>query len=549
VRALFVALLATVAGCYSPDPPSGTYLCGADGACPSGLLCECGQCVDQVGAAACSFEIAASNSARKLDVEEHERFKIDVRALKQDGSPANGFAGSVTLSSTWGDVCVGTAGCLGAPDKVTLAGGVASGVEVQLNRETISPQTAILRAEFAAAVGTSGKLQINVAAPTFMRGSAPLVPPLETDYERTGLKLTVLPRVKFGSAAVFAGAPSVIKQADGWRMYFSGGGLISDAGPTGDKITAGTSVASSTDGKRFMPPTAPLFEIALDSESAVGSASALATSSGVSVFFGRAPAFPRGATATPIGFTMLARLRAAAPEGPFAVADAVPGITTGVGPMGCTTGCALDAPHVLFDPNAALYGGGSAAQLMFFSSVQREKNANGDEVLSIAIVRATSLDGESFEVDPSPVLKSTADEFVIYSPRVVVDGSVYKMFYSTVAFNVMQPLADLTDPCSASYHVGYATSTDGLFWVRSPRNAETALVLAIDPAAKGPVFDIDDTVGAWEQGGSILVGSVVPVDGADPSSGLALYYSPYARVGPAGFQRCYPNGIGRADRR
>ena len=47
-------------GCYAPSPPSGAYLCAADGTCPSGQHCVCGLCVNHDGDAACGFSVDAT---------------------------------------------------------------------------------------------------------------------------------------------------------------------------------------------------------------------------------------------------------------------------------------------------------------------------------------------------------------------------------------------------------------------------------------------------------------------------------------------------------
>lgn len=533
-----LALAVALAGCYAPDPPSGSFLCSADQACPDGLACACGQCVSDPSLAACAFAITSSKDPRQLAVEEHERFPITIQAFNAAGQPASQFQGEVKISSTWGDVCVGTGSCSGLPDRVALAGGVATDVQVQLNRETIPPQSAILRAEFAGNVGTSGKLRINVAPPVFARDAQPVVAPLQTDYSLS----KVTPQTTFGFAQVIAAAPAVVKVADGWRMYF--GGAIVKSMPGADDVHGAVGVAASTDGKAFTAPATPLFETVAGPTTSTGFVSALPTADDTRLFVGRGQAFPTGAAAAAFAFSTIARMRVTSTLGPFAFdADPVISIGASADPMTCSYCAGVDAPVVLADPNGALYGGGPNAQLMYFSSVQRTKDENGKDTISISVVRASSLDGEKFEVDPSPVLKSDRDEVIIYSPRVLLDGSVYKMFYSVVGFDITRPLTNLSDPCDAQYHVGYATSSDGYYWVRSPRNS---------PSTAGglpPVFDVDKTAGGWEAGGSILVSSVVAADGVDPSNGVALYYSPFLKIGPATQKTCAPNGIGRAVRR
>jgi hypothetical protein len=520
MRTLLVCALFATA-CYNPNALSGAYLCGAEDACPDGLTCECGQCVKSANQAACSFEITSpmatvgKRGLSTLTVEEHEQFPIAVQAYAKDGTPATGFAGTVRLSSTWGDLCVGTSGCVSLPDQITMQSGTASAT-VQLNRETIPPLSALLRAELAGNVGTSGKLRITVNAPTFMRDAAPVVAPL-----------TILPPTSFGFATLAMGAPSVIKSADGWHMFYFGVDVKKVMGK--DELHLAVGVADSTDGVNFAPGAMPLFEGAGSPETAIGIPSAYDDGEQVHVFVGRQQAFLDAAKTNPFAYATIASYSAASAAGPFTL-DTTPSVTTlGMNPD-CPYCSAVDVPMVIRDPNPSLSGGGPKAAIMFFSALQMSTTAT-----TVSVVRAGSADGVAYDVDPAPILQSTSSESIIYSPRVIVDGTIYKLFYSVTPLGTGDPTMTL-DPCTAPYHVGYATSSDGYFWVRSPTNT----------AAGGHVFDINHTAGQWDSGASILVSSVAPQDGVDPSSGLALYYSPFSRV--AGVA-CVPNGVGRAARR
>jgi hypothetical protein len=520
MRALVVCTL-LAAACYDPKAQSGAYLCGADAACPDGLSCECGQCVKSASEAACSFEITSSmaisgkRGAAALTVEEHQPFPISVQAYAKDGTPATGFSGTITLSSTWGDVCVGTGGCVGLPDKIAMQGGTASAT-AQLNRETIPPLSALLRAELAGNVGTSGKLRITVTAPIFARDAQPVVAPL-----------TIVPPTSYGFATLAMGAPSVIKSADGWHMFFFGADVKKVSGK--DEVHLAVGVANSTDGKSFTPTATPLFEAGGLPDNAIGIPSAYDDGEQVHVYIGRQQAFLDAAKTNPFAYATIASYTAASAAGPFTL-DMPPLVTT----LGMTPDCAycsaVDAPMVIRDPNPSLSGGGPKAAIMFFSALQMSAAAT-----TVSVVRAGATDGVSFDVDPAPILQSTNAESIIYSPRVIVDGTIFKLFYSVTPVGTGDPTMTL-DPCTAPYHVGYATSSDGYFWVRSPTNT----------AAGAHVFDLNRTVGQWDSNASILVSSVVPQDGVDPSSGLVLYYSPFARI--AGVA-CVPNGVGRAVRR
>src|SRR6185369_11772597 len=95
---------ATVGGCYNPTPPAGSYRCSAaDATCPSGQHCTCGLCVKSDDQAACAFGI---DSSLATAVDEHERFTISITAYRDEAmsAPADRFNGTVSLSSSWGDV-------------------------------------------------------------------------------------------------------------------------------------------------------------------------------------------------------------------------------------------------------------------------------------------------------------------------------------------------------------------------------------------------------------------------------------------------------------
>jgi hypothetical protein len=506
MRTLLLSML-LLGACYRPNAQSGAYLCGDNDACPDGLSCECGQCVQHPSQAACSFDISspmatASKVGLTLKVDEHQPFPISVAAYAKDGSPATGFSGTITLSSTWGDVCVGTDGCLGLPNQVSLQGGAGTAT-IQLNRETIPPQSVLLRAELAGNVGISNKLRITVTAPLFARDDKPIVPPI-----------TALPSTSFGYATQNLGGPSVIKTKSGWSMYF-----FARLGPS-DQPRSTIGVATSTDGKTFSPPNTPLYESDGTAATATGVPSAYDDGSATHVYVGRQ-------VKPPIGFSTISSLTASGsgtaaldPNAPVSLLDM---------PADCGFCTAVDVPQVVNDPNPSLNGGMPNATLMFFSALQ---SAITSSMNPVAVVRAYAPDGVNYTVDPAPILQSTRDESILYSPRVIVDGTTYKMFYSVTPAG-SGALADL-DPCGAPYHVGYATSSDGLYWVRSPTNT-----------GANHVLDVNTTAGAWDTGASVLVGSVVPVDGKDPSTGLMMYYSVFSRQ----VLTCVTNGIGRAVRR
>ena len=133
--------------------------------------------------------------------------------------------------------------------------------------------------------------------------------------------------------------------------------------------------------------------------------------------------------------------------------------------------------------------------------------------------------------EPAPILSSDlTGEAVLLAPRVIVDGTVFKMFYS---YARAQDIMDISNLCNSNNHVriGYATSSDGFYWIRSPSN---------------PAVEVGGT--GWDaDSNALIVGSVVPRDGISTSSGFALYYTTFRNV-PVLFNACLPSGIGRATR-
>jgi hypothetical protein len=490
LRALELAALA-LAGCYNPSPPGGSYRCStADQACPSGQHCTCGLCVKHDAEAACGFKVDAQSP---LNVVEHQAFSLTVTATQADGNGlASGFNGAVALASSWGDV---------TPASVTLSGGKAT-LQVSLNRETIAPQSAAITASFAAAKGKSGK--IYVAPPTFTRDPTPLIPPASL-------------AAPFGFANHFVAEADVEKTSDGYRMYFGGAGTMVQG-------TYAIGVATSTDGKTFTAKSAPVLvagDAAFDMVSIASPAVFEAADGYHLAFAGKA------AGSTPTDF-----------DGQIGVASSGDGLSLfGLGSKMPAIGyndCAycdagLSGPTVLRDPfGDPTVDGGSSGWLMFFSA----RKTVSPTVTSVALGRASSSDGIHFTAEPAPILSGDVfGEALLVSPKVLVDGTVFKMWY-TFAHAVDVPTGDLCD-VRVKVEIGYATSSDGFYWIRSPSNPVVSI--------GGSGWDMDSH--------ALLVTSVLPLDGIDPASGVQLFYAPIRRtlLPVLGFN-CLANGIGRATR-
>jgi hypothetical protein len=491
--------LILLVGCYAPATPSGAYRCSvSDSTCPTRQHCVCGLCVNQDGDAACGFSVNVSGAG--TGVAEHQRFPVTIQALQSNGTPAAGFDNTVTLSfvlpdgSQWGDV---------SPSTVQLKGGSAT-ADVTLNRETIPPQKPKLRVAFAGNQSDSSGIVVN--APQFMKDPMPIVAP-------------ATPMQPFGFAATFAAEPAVLHDSTGYRMYF--------VGLTTDK-QEGIGVATSADGKTFTAWPDPVFKPANGTWYS-GSVQ------GPAPFFSDA-----GVT---LAFTGTEVTLDPTPPGEIGVATSADGLTpftvgnNGQAVIRRTTmmhmadcdycGQGVDFANVVDDPDNPDCKKGST-RLMFFS---------GNTKASTAVIgRASSTDcGKTWVPEPAPVLQGElGGEALLVSPHVIKDGTVYKMWYSFA--RLADVLNTPTDFCDTPVHVGYATSSDGFYWVRSPTNV-----------MKPP---LSLTQNGWDAGiKGFLVGTALPSDGNDPANGIAVYYTTLRHVVPIDpTSQCVPNGIGRATR-
>ena len=142
-----------------------------------------------------------------------------------------------------------------------------------------------------------------------------------------------------------------------------------------------------------------------------------------------------------------------------------------IGPVVSRTDCAycdttVDFPTVIPDPP------GNGGYIMFFSA--GHALSGGGSVAEIG--RASSARrAATSRAEPAPVLSSDlTGEAVLLAPRVIVDGTVFKMWYS---YARAQDIMDLSNLCNDKNHVqiGYATSSDGFYWIRSPSNPAVAV--------------------------------------------------------------------------
>jgi hypothetical protein len=469
MRLLAGALL--LAACYSPDVPPGGYLCStSDQACPKGQHCACGLCVDRDNQAACGLSVEVTAQS----VKEHQPFDVTIRAKAKDGSAATGFNGTVDLSFTladgktrWADV---------RPAQAKLKDGVAK-LQVTVNRETIPPQAPRLTATFAQSSGSS--TPISVSPRPFVKGPMPVA------------------SAPYAWATVGLASGMVVPDGKQLRMYFAG---------YPNMMSSGVGLATSNDNgltwqphpDKLFPGTGSVFNKLILSAAPyqIGQAWQLAVAGSDSVM-------------SPTGDISIA----SSPDGKstFALANGGNAILK-------RTDCPYCGYSVWF-PSVLTVGDG---KLMFFTATQCQKPAGCDSLdgVAMSIGRAHSADGVVFTPEPAPVLSGEqGGEAYLAAASVMLDGSVFKMWYAFArSFNMGQP-------CRSDIRIGYATSADGFYWVRSPSNP----VLAVG--------------GSWDKDApGMLVSSVVPLDGADPASGLQAYYSVFVDF----LGICILNNIGRA---
>ncbi|HWE26768.1 MAG TPA: hypothetical protein VHB97_02145 [Polyangia bacterium] len=488
-RAPLVVATMLLIGC-APDLPTGGFRCSVeDSACPTGQHCSCGLCVKQDHEAACSFDVAVDGAP--LTVREHQPFRITVSAKAADGALADRFAATVDLTFTLAD---GTKWADVRPSTLALDKGVGSAM-VTINRETIPPQSPRLTATFFGNSGGSSDVQ--VVAPTFVKDAAAIGNP------------------GFGWATLNAGSPAVVFDGAKFRMYFTG------SEPT---IRLKIGLATSSDGQTFTPMDAPIFPTVGASyppnDVSILSAAPYQTPDGWKLAFYS----QLSAQAMPLDISLVSSPDGATNFTP--IAGGSPILTRAA----CGSYCndLVWFPSVLQQPGSGVDGGTTSEWLMFFSALQCNApgGCSGYDNVAVSIGRARSTDGTSFVPEPAPVLSGdTGGEVYLTSPWVLRDGSVYKMWYAFT--RTLGPTVSPCDP-AAMAQIGYATSIDGFYWVRSPSN---------------PVV----TVGGdgWDASTpSLFLGSVVPLDGRDPESGLLLFYSGFRAI-PI-YPNCVPSGIGRA---
>ena len=483
MRALALAALAGAAlGCAS-HPQAGAYLCATDDACPGALSCTCGQCVERETQAACGFSVEPQLPAGRT-LEEYERFELAVTARTAGGAIATEYTGTVSLSFELAD---GSPWGAAAPGEVRLEHG-AGAARAFVNRETIPPQGPHLVARAAAIHGESAPFAV-VPAP-LGKDAAPVIAPVGA-------------AAPFGWANFSVSEPAAFVSSRGPRLYYTarakGPGASDPVLPSigvtglgaGCQTVAGpcTPDAGAPPVKLLTPRAGTFYSLH------VGAPAPLLDGDGVSVAF-------NGADEQRLTVGIARQLG----DGPLELANHGD-------PILKTTDCpGYCAGAQLFSPGLLRTSTGEAQ--LFFSVLTFA--ADPTQAPRVAIGRATSADLATFTPEPAPLLNGeVGGESVLSGARVLLDRGVYKMWYTYSH--------EFVGGCAARWTIGYATSIDGLYWIRSPSN---------------PVLSAGGA--AWEVGSNaVQLGSVVPLDGVDPANGLAVYYAAFPPP-------CAVNGVGRA---
>ncbi len=501
---LILSMLLGIGGCYNPSPPAGAYRCatlgdGGSDVCPSSQHCTCGLCVKSDSEAPCAFALDAKQKGVDPTVNEHQPFPVTITARTKANTTASDFSGTVSLSfvlsnhSAWCDV---------SPSTVQLKNGTATAM-VTLNRETIPPQAPQLAASFYGNIGLSGP--VTVRAPDFSRDTAPVVGPVNAING-------------FGWANSSIVEPDVTYVDGNYRMYFSGSNTL------GTKI--GIGVATSSDGAHFTAQANPLLTTAPGSFYAVSVGSP-------GVFYNGASYVMAFSGSGQAGITPPAQIGLALSHdglSPFTIGNqAMPALK----PTSCDyCGDSVDTPSFVTGANLGVGDGGVAnTRLMFFSAINKS---------AAAIGLATSADnGATWVAAPSAVLNGdVGGEAILLSPHVLLDGTVYKMWYSFARLSDYLALKN-EQICDLPVYIGYATSSDTYYWVRSPRNVTSPAVGFGSGTGK-----------TWDAGYlTFLAGSAIPTNGKDASAGISLYYSAlhHAVIGDLS-SKCVADAIGRATR-
>ena len=113
----------------------------------------------------------------------------------------------------------------------------------------------------------------------------------------------------------------------------------------------------------------------------------------------------------------------------------------------------VGSPCVLYNTDSARYE-------MWFTGESGNPSPYND-FRPYSIGRAVSTDGINWKLDLSPVMTPTADTWdahTIEGPMVIRESGAYKMWYTT--------FRTPTSPC----YMGYATSPDGIHWTKYPGN-------------------------------------------------------------------------------
>ncbi len=462
MRIYAFACLIAAAGCYSPSAPSGGYECAADGACPSGLGCECGVCVKSADEAACSFAVSIDESTCAATdpssglclVTEDQPFTINLEARKRDGSRSS-YGGTARLASTWGHAR--------ASAPFTFVDGHAS-PQVTLDRATPGRTTAVLSATIGTAVGVSQQSLIVQPPPLALEPQ----PVLDTNS---------------GWAKAGIGLPAIDRGPGGYTLYFTGA-----AG--GMSKTSKIGAATSSDGNNWSVAANPV--LASEQYHYFFPSVLRESDQVVRVFLSRSDAMN--------GATMADLALATSSDGGKTFGDVAPTLSLAQCLLCEKAGGSIQFPQALPDPRLP------GAWLVYFLAAK----APGDGMGVLGAARSADQ-GATWFTDPVPTPSNgeTLQLVIPYSASVVFDerDRIYRMWYGRID--------KLGDNCSVA--ISYATSEDGQFYTGAAVDTSLKIEQVTWAAAHNPYQNLSPPVG-------VLPGSVQVGDGTSGAR-FTVWYS------------------------
>ena len=479
-----VAAVASQAGCYSPSPRSGSYLCADDGSCPTGQACgPCsGVCVARPSDDVCSLSVTVDGPApcdtmlADACTTEHRALPVTITAYDAAGHQST-FDGPGTMSSTWGHARVDHSSA-GSPQSPPGSDPFAfrfeagrAAITVHLDRATPNNGTALLSARVGRVLGIG--VQSLIVDPRPFTVGKPILEPKAATW-----------------ADSFLGFPAVDRTPSGeYRMYVSGiNNFFVDRTA---RARIGVATSPSAEPGSWSLRAEPVMA---DANGHLFAPTVLRPGDGsVRLFFTRHVTDSMGNAAP--GQIVSARSVDGFAFEPIKVAIEATKFSCAI----CDAGSGTIMPWALVSPRR------TDEWLLFFTSPIKNPTGNGT---TMGLGRTTDGGGKWYF---SPMPPPASGQAVGLTPlavgaRVIYDEAddVYRMWYAEGIAGAP------SDACHTN--IGYATSQDGISFSGARR---TALKIADVPWA-GP-----GTTGLYP-------GSVLRSD----HGGWQLYFSPITNPFP-----------------